>query len=75
MGNYVLAVDLGDLAEAKQYVALDELMYEFGFTLRGSETLRPAQFSVISALPPSVITLKPAIRYQFKTGQRDWPKT
>jgi hypothetical protein len=24
---------------------------------------------------PSVITLKPAIRYQFKTGQGDWPKT
>jgi MFS transporter, ACS family, tartrate transporter len=23
----------------------------------------------------SVITLKPAIRYHFKTGQRDWPKT
>jgi hypothetical protein len=23
----------------------------------------------------SVITAKPAIRYQFKTGQRDWPKT
>ena len=23
----------------------------------------------------SVITLKPAMRYQFKTGQRDWPKT
>jgi hypothetical protein len=23
----------------------------------------------------SVITLKPAIHYQFKTGQRDWPKT
>jgi len=23
----------------------------------------------------SVITLKPAIRYQFKTGQRGWPKT
>ena len=23
----------------------------------------------------SIITLKPAIRYQFKTGQRDWPKT
>ena len=22
----------------------------------------------------SVITLKPAIRYQFKTGQRDWPE-
>jgi ABC-type spermidine/putrescine transport system permease subunit I len=24
---------------------------------------------------PSVITLKAAIRYHFKTGQRDWPKT
>jgi hypothetical protein len=24
---------------------------------------------------PSVITLKPAIRYHFKTGQRNWPKT
>jgi len=23
----------------------------------------------------SVITLKPAIRYHFKTGQRKWPKT
>jgi hypothetical protein len=23
----------------------------------------------------SVITLKPAIGYHFKTGQRDWPKT
>jgi hypothetical protein len=23
----------------------------------------------------SVITLKAAIRYQFKTGQRDWPET
>ena len=26
-------------------------------------------------LGASVITLKPAIRYQFKTGQRDWPET
>jgi hypothetical protein len=26
-------------------------------------------------LKASVITLKPAIRYQFKTGQRDRPKT
>jgi hypothetical protein len=23
----------------------------------------------------SVITLNPAIRYHFKTGQRDWPET
>jgi hypothetical protein len=28
-----------------------------------------------SSTHSSVITLKPAIRYQFKTGQRDWPKT
>jgi TRAP-type C4-dicarboxylate transport system permease small subunit len=26
-------------------------------------------------LMPLVITLKPAIRYHFKTGQRKWPKT
>jgi DNA-binding NtrC family response regulator len=26
-------------------------------------------------LQTSIITSKPAIRYQFKTGQRDWPKT
>jgi hypothetical protein len=51
MANYVLVVDLGDLAGAKQYLALNDLMYEFGFTLRGPETLRPAQFSVTSALP------------------------
>jgi hypothetical protein len=51
MANYVLVVDLGDLAGAKQYMALNDLMYEFGFTLRGPETLRPAQFSVTSALP------------------------
>jgi hypothetical protein len=31
--------------------------------------------SPLSEAEPSVITLKPAIRYQFKTGQRDWPKT
>jgi hypothetical protein len=24
---------------------------------------------------PSVVTLKPAIRGHFKTGQRDWPET
>jgi hypothetical protein len=29
----------------------------------------------VRELLASVITLKPAIRYQFKTGQRDWPKT
>jgi len=30
---------------------------------------------VVTAGVSSVITLKPAIRYHFKTGQRDWPKT
>jgi hypothetical protein len=29
----------------------------------------------LANVPSSVITLKPAIRYQFKTGQRGWPKT
>jgi hypothetical protein len=28
-----------------------------------------------SEFTASIITSKPAIRYQFKTGQRDWPKT
>ena len=51
MGNYVLVVDRGDAAGAKQYMALNYLMYEFGFALRSPETLQPAQFSVISALP------------------------
>jgi hypothetical protein len=51
MAKYVLVVDLGDAAGATQYTALNELMYEFGFTLRGPETLRPAQFSLTSALP------------------------
>jgi hypothetical protein len=50
MANYVLVVDLVD-AGPKQYLALNQLMYEFGFALRGSETLRPAQFSVTSQLP------------------------
>ena len=27
------------------------------------------------SIETSIITSKPAIRYQFKTGQRDWPKT
>ena len=27
-------------------------MYDFGFTLRGPETLTPAQFSITSTLPP-----------------------
>jgi hypothetical protein len=44
MGNYVLVVDLGDAAGAKQYLALNYLKYEFGFALRSPETLQPAQF-------------------------------
>ena len=51
MATYVFVVDLGDAAEPMQYVALNQLMYEFGFTQRGPETLRPAQFSITSALP------------------------
>jgi hypothetical protein len=33
------------------------------------------QSAVAEQIGASVITLKPAIRYQFKTGQRDWPET
>jgi hypothetical protein len=51
MANYVLVVDLGYLAEPEQYMALNGLMYELGFTVRGPETLRPAQFSMTSTLP------------------------
>jgi hypothetical protein len=51
MANYVLVIDLGEAAAAKHYLALNQLMYEFGFTLRGPETLRPAKFSLTSALP------------------------
>jgi hypothetical protein len=51
MANYVLVVDLGYLAKAEQYMALNGLMYELGFTLRGPETLRPAQFSLTSTRP------------------------
>jgi hypothetical protein len=51
VANYVLVIDLGEAAAAKQYLALNQLMNEFGFTLRGPETLRPAQFSQTSALP------------------------
>jgi hypothetical protein len=51
MPNYVLIIDLGDAAESMQYHALTLLMRDFGFIPRSSETLRPAQFFIISALP------------------------
>jgi hypothetical protein len=51
MANYVLVVNLGDLAGAKEYLALNELMSEFGFGLLGPEIMRPLLFSVTSTLP------------------------
>ena len=51
VADYVLVIDIGELAGAKQYKALNDLMYGFGFTLRGPETLRPVQFSLTSGLP------------------------
>jgi hypothetical protein len=51
MADYVLAVDLGDAAGPMQYMALRQLMYDFGFALRGPEVLTPAQFSITSTLP------------------------
>jgi hypothetical protein len=53
LANYVLVIDLGDSAGTEQYTALNQLMCELGFTLRGSQALRPAQFSLTSALPLS----------------------
>ena len=51
MANYILIVDLGDAAGPTQYMALNRLMYDFGCIPRGPKTLRPAQFSITSALP------------------------
>jgi hypothetical protein len=51
MADYVLVINLGDAAGTQQYMALKQLMHEFGFIMRGPETLRPVQFSVTTALP------------------------
>src|ERR1700722_16897713 len=40
----------GNAADTKQYTAREAVTVRFGFTLRGPETLRPAQFSLISTL-------------------------
>ena len=39
MATYVFVVDLGDAAGPMQYVALNHLMYEFGFTLARPDKL------------------------------------
>ena len=65
MANYVFDVDLGEAAGPMQYVALNQLMYEFGFTQRGPETLRPVQFSIISTLPLGAI--KHTVEDRIKT--------
>jgi hypothetical protein len=51
MANYVVIVDLEENGSPDRYLALKQLMCDFGFTPRGPETLRPAQFSITSALP------------------------
>jgi len=51
VANYVLIVELGDSAGPTQYETLTRLMRDFGFIPSGPETLRPAQFSITSALP------------------------
>jgi hypothetical protein len=51
VANYVLIVDLGDRTGPTQYETLARLMRDLGFFPRGPETLRPAQFSITSALP------------------------
>jgi hypothetical protein len=58
---------LSDLAQLRAH-----LLGRISFFLEASVD-EPHQVS--SDLSASVITLKPAIRYHFKTGQRDWPET
>jgi hypothetical protein len=53
-----------DETHAARKLVITKLLQELG------RTRMPVQAAI-----PSVITLKPAIRYQFKTGQRDWPET
>ncbi len=48
---WLTIVDLRDAADSIQHQALARLMHDFGLARRGPETLRPAQFSITSALP------------------------
>ena len=72
--NVCISVDpymRGRMNDAKSYVP----PFQIGQPLEGGAVGRVIS-SQNERLPvASVITLKPAIRYQFKTGQRDWPKT
>ena len=52
MAYYVVIVDLEENGSPDRYLALNLLMCDFGFMPRGPETLRPAQFSITSTLPP-----------------------
>jgi hypothetical protein len=51
MAKYVLIVYFEETGSPDRYAALSQLMHDFGFTPRGPETLRPAQYSITSALP------------------------
>ena len=53
-----------------QFLALRARLLDFDTSVLRGSCNRHSRF-----LQPSVITLNPAIHYQFKTGQRDWPKT
>jgi DNA replication protein DnaC len=68
--------------QAAQQAEKETLSYEqylLGLSERECESRRRNRIAVLlreSGLPrASVITLKPAIGYQFKTGQRAWPET
>jgi UDP-glucose 4-epimerase len=80
--------DIGDCqALAKILRGVDAVMHFAAYACVGESIRAPRKYfhnNVESSLVllncvidagTSVITLKPAIRYQFKTGQRDWPKT
>jgi hypothetical protein len=57
-------------------------LYRFTSLSRGAQEKEIKCQKILDRIPAgditnaaSIITSKPAIRYQFKTGQRDWPKT
>jgi NADH:ubiquinone reductase (H+-translocating) len=60
--------DKGDMATIGRHMAVAKVRWPFTARLSG------VVLRAIWVLA-SVVTLKPAICGQFKTGHRDWPKT
>jgi hypothetical protein len=73
----VLDSSFDDLRESYRRIDLifPSTPSELDFRLIGVEDCRTRGHQISLLASASVITSKPAIRYQFKTGQRDRPKT